>query len=293
MKHKKMRAQKLISVKHAARCLVSLVLILAMPLMTACDNNLLKGARPIDDIHNLDGRRVGVTLSYGPDYLLTNRDDMTLVRYDSVSGMVMALSYGRIDAIALEKPYIPQVLASVDGLRMIEEPIAVDGVCVLVSTKRPDVLEKFNAFLAEFKKTAEYEDLVARVNDMSGFVPKTVEPTGTGEVLKVGIAEDGYPFTYVNFETGGYEGCDVELMLHFANACGYTLEFVPGSWSSMENGVCFGSLDIGVSACSNLYRDDYEMAGTALVSDVYMPMEFMFIEVEDRDALKINSTIDY
>ena len=70
----------------------------------------IKNARPITDVHKPDGQRVGVGLAWGPDYLLTGRDDLTLMCYNNVAGAVTALCYNQVDAIAVERPIAVNIL---------------------------------------------------------------------------------------------------------------------------------------------------------------------------------------
>ena len=59
---------------------------------------------------------MGVALAWGPDYLLTERDDLMLVRYNNVAGAVTALCYRQVDAIAVEQPIAVDILACIEGL---------------------------------------------------------------------------------------------------------------------------------------------------------------------------------
>ena len=86
------------------------IAVLFLWCLLLCGCRELQGYRPIEDIHNLDGRRVGVGLGYSTDYLLTGRDDMALMRYDSTADMLMALRYRRVDAIAAERPVANQIM---------------------------------------------------------------------------------------------------------------------------------------------------------------------------------------
>lgn len=272
-----------------ALCVVAAILICI--LLSGCGQ--IRNAHPITDVHKLDGQRVGVGLAWGPDYLLTSRDDMTLMRYNNVAGAVTALCYNQVDAIAVEQPLAVDILASIDGLRCIEEPIAEDHMAVLVDPAQPELLAELNAFIDEFLTTEEYAELVIRIQDPEGYEYQPVPLTGGDRVLHVGAVADGYPFSYPNPETDSFEGTDVEFLCHFANAYGYDLVFYEGTWESMETGVQYGSYDIGCGGISELYREDIERSGSALMTKSFFPVNIVFIEVEDRDALKVRIPIEY
>ena len=270
-------------------CMVVAILLGAL----LCGCTQMQNARPITDVHKLDGQRVGVGLAWGPDYLLTGRDDLTLMRYNNVAGAVTALCYNQVDAIAVEQPLAVDILASIDGLRCVEEPITEDHMAILVDPEQPELLAELDAFIDAFITTEEYGDLVARIQDPEGYEFQPVPLIGGGRVLHVGAVADGYPFTYPNPETDSFEGTDVEFLSHFANAYGYDLVFYGDTWESMEMGVQYGSYDIGCGGISELYRPDIERSGSALMTKSFVPVNIVFIEVADRDALKVRIPIEY
>ena len=253
----------------------------------------IRNAKPITDVNHLDGQRVGVALAWGPDYLLSDREDLTLMRYNSVAGAVTALCYNQVDAIAVEQPLAVEIMASIDGLRCVEEPIAEDSMAVLIDHTQPDLLAEMNAFIDEFITTEEYADLVARVQDNEGYEFKSVPLIGGERSLSVGAVADGYPFSYLNSESNSFEGAQVEFLCYFANACGYNLVFYADTWESMAMGVQYGTYDVGCGDISELYRPDIEESGSAFMTTAFLPVNIVFIEVEDRNALKIKVPIEY
>lgn len=271
-----------------ASLLIALLLCYAL---SGCGQ--IQNARPITDVHHLDGQRVGVALAWGPDYLLTGREDLTLMRYNSVAGAVTALCYNQVDAIAVEQPLAIDILASIDGLRYVEEPITRDHTAVLVNPEKQELLAELNAFIAEFVTTDAYADLIERSTDPEGYEFQPVTLVGGDRVLRVGAVSDGYPFTYPNPETGAYEGTDIEFLSHFANAYGYELLVHGDTWESMELGVHYGTYDVGGGGVSELYRPDIELSGMALMTTSFFPVNIVFVEVADRGALKVKIPIEY
>ena len=108
------------------------VLFLVAAILLCCTLNgcgQIRNAHPITNVHKLDGQRVGVGLAWGPDYLLSARDDLTLMRYNNVAGAVTALCYNQVDAIAVEQPLAVDILACIDGLRCIFIYALLDKTC--------------------------------------------------------------------------------------------------------------------------------------------------------------------
>ena len=293
-----MKNQNLINVpsgNRLRRCLrktiaFSAALILLCTCLTACSN---ARSNPITNVHNLNGQRIGVGLAWGPDYLLTGREDLKLMRYNSVAGAITALCYHQVDAVAVEQQLVPGILSSVTGLRCIEEPIAEDAMGFLVSPDDPELLAELNAFIDSFVTTPEYEDLLARSRAPEGYQFREVPLLGGDRVLTVGAVSESYPYSYPNSETERFEGLDVEFLCHFANACGYSLKFHGDVWESMELGVEYGKYDLGCGGISELYRADIEESGTLFMSACYLPVSIVFIVREDDYAHTVLTPIDY
>ena len=86
--------------------LIAIILLLCL---SGCSGKQVY--QPIDDVSDLGGRTVGVNLEWSADYMLSDRDDMTIVRYNTVASLVMALRYGHIDAIAIERPTAHDIMS--------------------------------------------------------------------------------------------------------------------------------------------------------------------------------------
>ena len=58
-------------------------------------------------------------------------------------------------------------------------------------------------------------------------------------------------------------------------------------------GVQYSTYDIGCGDISELYRPDIEESGSAFMTKSFLPVNIVFIEVEDWDALKVRIPIEY
>lgn len=264
---------------------LKLALIVIVFILSGCQS--IKKTNPITDVNNLDNRKIGVMMSWGPDYALSDRDDLSLLRYSRIADMVLALSYGRIDAIAIEEALSKQVLNCVEGVRRVSEPVASDGITAAINIDREDLREEFNEFIKDFQNTDEYKDLYDRTFNKAKYTYKEVELKGGDKTITVGVAYDNYPFTYIDFVSDDYYGIDIEVLSHFANAYGYNIEFVGGTWENIQIMLYYKKLDMAISGISDRYRDDFELTDAALISDIYMPMNIVLIEVEDYEKIKV------
>lgn len=265
---------------------LAIILALACALLTGCGQ--LQSARPITNVHALDGQRVGVGLAWGPDYYLSGRDDVTVVRYNSVGNAITALCYKQVDAVAVEKPLAIDIVNSISGLTYIQEPITTDTLGYILPLGYEDLTEEINAYIKEFVNTPEFEDMIVRANNPDGFTYREVPLKGGERVLHVGAVADAYPFSYYNAEADASEGTDIEFLCHFANAYGYDLVFHSDTWESMEFGVQYGQYDIGCGGVSEFYRADIELSESSLMTDSFLPVDIVFVVVDTQSNQKPN-----
>ncbi|MGN0619864.1 MAG: transporter substrate-binding domain-containing protein [Ruminiclostridium sp.] len=242
--------------------------------------------QPITDVNDLGGRRVGVNLVWSADYMLSGREDLTLVRYNSVANLVMALRYGQVDAIATERPFAHEIINCVSGLRIVEPTAANDKLVAAINCERTDVLEDFNQFASDFYGSEAYTELYGRLNSDS-YEYKKVEPTGGEKPLTVGLVTDAYPLAYIDSESGEFAGSEVEVVTRFANEYGYSIEFVGGVFSTVEMGIVDGEFDLAIGTFIESARVDAELTGAVCFSQPYMQFEIVFIEIADPDNMKV------
>ena len=108
-------------------------------------------------------------MAWSADYMLSSREDIEVVRYNTVADLVMALRFKKIDKAAMERPFAVEVLNCVDGLRIIDETIATDGLVFAVNNEREDLLNELNEFFSRFKESKEKKELFERLNSTEGY----------------------------------------------------------------------------------------------------------------------------
>ncbi|HQC36795.1 MAG TPA: transporter substrate-binding domain-containing protein [Thermotogota bacterium] len=232
---------------------------------------LRKVGEPLD-INNLQGKTIGCMLAYSSDYILTNDyDGIEVRRFDTYTDMMMALTFHQLDAVAMEmdESYVfcrLQPEFAIYGLFKEDEPF-----CYYMNPDTPELNETFNAFIREFRETEEYRDIRRRV-EASAFEPyvsKAIDNPGTeGKTLTVSVFDGWEPVSYLDFETDEWEGSDIELITHFANAIGAKVEFEPiGSYTQAVVELSRGKVDIMVCPDSIRYKEDLEKANNVTMSE--------------------------
>ena len=61
--------------------------------------NDIRGSQVVTQTDALSGQRISVMSGWESDYFLSDRDDITLKRYDTTADLFMALNYSQVDAL--------------------------------------------------------------------------------------------------------------------------------------------------------------------------------------------------
>lgn len=175
---------------------------------------------PITDIDNLEGRRVGVNLSWESDYYLDGRKDM----------------------------------------------------------------EDFNDYLAEFKKTDEYKDLLKRVDSFDGteYIGADIPLTGTGETIRVSCDPNNFPRTFMEPGDNDHIGYDFEILKHFANDRNYRLEFFDFNYDDGIMGLRSGNYDVMTGYIADVYAEEARNSGLN-PSDRMFHFPLHFVQKNQKD----------
>ena len=226
--------------------------------------------RTISDVNNLDGCRIGVNLAWEADYMLTGRKDLELCRYDSTADMLMALDHGKIDGIAIDDSTLKIVLKQVGGVEIVEPALGEIGYTVYFAPDEEELLKDFNAFLAEWKASGDYENYIRHIHEFDGENYQSYElpPDGTGKTLRFAYNMDGFPRSFWDPATDEAMGYDVEVVKLWAADRGYQLDCTATSYTDMEKGTLIGRYQLCTGYTSDVYNIDARAAGI-LVSDSF------------------------
>lgn len=236
--------------------------------------------RPLTDVEDLEGRRVGVNLAWEADYLLTGRKDMELFRYDDSGAMIMALSANKLDVVAMDELYWKMAQAVSEGLAKVEPSFTTAEYVCYVAKGREDLLDEFNAFLhQEYLGSPDCERIreTRAAFDGENYQLADTPLTGTGETLRVAALINCYPRSFCRAGESLPVGFDVEPVKLFANARNYRVEFTGTVYEDMLMGMQNGMYDLAVGFLSECYRKDVEKTGV-LMTDVFDTGELYFVE---------------
>ncbi len=122
--------------------------------------------------------------------------------------------------------------------------------------------------------------------DSSAEAAKLDDIQARGKLL-VGTTGDYKPMSYLNKETGAYEGFDTELSQLLADSLGVEVEFVPTTWSTLAADTMAGKFDVAICGITRTFA----RAKTMAMSKGYL--EFgKTILCRKADAKKFRSVAD-
>lgn len=239
---------------------------------------------PITDVNNLEGRRVAVNLAWEADYLLSGREDLTVVQYDSFADIILALGYDKVDAFAVDGLVWKVFQANSTGLNRVEPPCGSVGYAAYFSADRESLMEEFNRFLEDYRQTEAYADHMARLESFDGleYVGPEIPLTGTGEILRVATMAEEFPRAFLEAGEDVASGFDLEALKLFANEGNYQLEFYYTVYNDIMQGLRSGTYDLAIGYLSDVYRDEVLDAGV-LVSDLLDEIPIYFVEKTQKE----------
>lgn len=267
---------------------ISILLICVSVLSFFFFKNDIVNARDIDETDRLTGQRVGVISGWEADYLLSNRNDITLKRYNSAAELFMALSYKQIDAVAVDACTKMICDNSIQGLEIVGDPLDVSNYTLYVRKGNDKLLNDLNNFIVELKQSDYYDTFVEHFFDLD-YVEngEYIKPTGTGEVFNVGYVAEYYPLEYATSE-GEVRGCEVDFITLFANKMNYQIVYHPVTEENFEMDMKTGKIDTLICSASDLYRVETETEiSIVTMTDGYIASNIYCI-VSDGDLKILN-----
>lgn len=251
----------------------------------------LRESTDIETVDSLSGQRIACCVGWESDYLLSPRKDITLLRYDTNADCILGLSVGHADAVAIDEITLSTILAKVDGVEVLPDPITSVGCTFYTSYKAEKQLAEFNEFAKKFLQSEEYgayHDRLLNEDYQMADIPAIQD----GEKLVVGYVPDSYPESYLDFTTGKPAGYGIEMMQRFAYEYGYTVEWVETTDTAAMIQLSLNQIDFAACYISDVYREDTERGGDAHMTEAYLFVEVYLMKIKDGETLKITGEID-
>ena len=280
--------------RKVSKCAVLMILYTALLMCLSGCGNQSAGYNPITDVNNLEGRRVGVNLAWSSDFLLSNREDVKIYRYDNTADMLMALCYQKLDAVSTDFFSSKTICGLTEGVNIVEPALYDDeGYAVLFGPGEEELCLQFDQFLADYRQTADYDEWLTRMQTFDGLNYEGVEIPimGMGQVLNVAAMDDGFPTTFYDSENTEVTGYEIELIKLFANAYDYQLTITATNMDDGILGLRYDRYDLMIGQFSELYYNNVKNSGF-FMSDCHMRLPVYLLEIPDPENVRILADLD-
>lgn len=192
----------------------------------------------------------------------------TIEYYQTNHDGYMAVQTGKIDAFAYDRVMMTFASANLDGVELIDEPIASTDIVIGISMTRPDLVEPINAFIRQIKADGTFDDMYDRwIVKASGTMPDIPAPTNPTATLRVGTAGTVEPMSYYDaqFQLTGF---DIELIKRLALYLNVDMPLTALDFGPLLAAVDAGKIDVVASNLNSLpeRRDKMLMSEPYIVS---------------------------
>ena len=245
--------------------------------------NDIRGSQVITQTDALSGQRIGVMSGWESDYFLSDRDDITLKRYDTTADLFMALNYSQVDALAIDTCLYALSLNSISNIKRVGNPLLSFEYTCYTSMTNPDILNNINEFIKIFKQSDEYDEFMEHYYDLEWIDSDDyTKPIGTGEVIKVGYVADYYPGVFITND-GEVKGSEAEFIVRFANYYNYQIDYVEVTESTYGNDLKYGKVDVCICSTNDLYRSELDSnVAFARMSDGFAKSDINCVVIDGK-----------
>lgn len=201
-------------------------------------------ARKMKTVDDISDKTIGVLLGSVYDtYVARTYPDATILQYNTVSDLLIALNSDKIDVTYYDQASVPEMLKVNPDLGILARDVFSIPIGAGFNRDNDTLREQFNAFLKEIRSNGVYQDMVTRWMEKGVIDMPVIESTHTNGVLRAGVVNDlGMPFGLVR--DGRLIGFDIELSSRFAAYIGREYVPVPLQFGSLIASISTNKIDI-------------------------------------------------
>ena len=117
----------------------------------------------IATIDDLAGKKIGVQSgTTGDNYCAGDYGEDAVARYDNGALAVAALQNGQVDCVVIDNEPAKAFVAANEGLKILETEYIVEDYAAAIAKENTELLEKFNAALAELKAEGKIDEIIGK-----------------------------------------------------------------------------------------------------------------------------------
>lgn len=200
-----------------------------------------KGYKSVDDLRT---KRIAALTGTTHDAFVTkNFPDATIIRCDTYSDALMALTSKKCDATMFSKVSYNHLKQSNPQVVMLDSMVHCENSGMGFSYKQDELKEQFNTFLREIRASKLYDEIYSRwIDNCDSTRMPIIETPTSGTPIRVGLSGASIPFTFIH--NGEHAGIDVELLRRFAVYINRPIEFSIINFGGLISALTSGKVDI-------------------------------------------------
>jgi len=229
--------------------LVAVMLFATAMVITGCGETA--ETKTIAGIADLPGARIGVQLGTTGDIFASDyeAEGSTVERFNKGADAVLSLTQGKVDCVIIDVEPAKAFVAQNEGLKILEEPFAVEEYAICVAKDNEKLTEDINKALKELKEDGTVQQIIDNFigDETKGTCPYTT-PEGTeypnGE-LHMATNAAFEPYEYVDGEE--VVGIDPMIATAICDKLGYKLVVDDMDFDAIITAVQSGKADFGMA----------------------------------------------
>lgn len=246
--------------------------------------------KAVDLTDYVKGKRIGVLMGSTQDsYALHHFTESTICRIDMISDLKMMLQSGQCDAILISKECATFLAEDHSNFTCFEDDLLSDTLSIGFPLEKPEMVNEFNAFIDEMRKSGEYDDIYDRwIRNAEDSEMPVIANSGKNGKITIGTTAESMPFSF--FKDGKVAGFDIELMCRFAAKLEMTPDFYICNFSGLIPSIQTGRTDL-IANCIMVTPERSEQVlfsqGYITVSTILVVNNQNLSESEGADAENI------
>ena len=236
--------------------LTAVMLLTSVTALSGCsgassDEESSTGAKTVASIDDLAGAKIGVQLGTTGDIFASDyeKEGSTIERFNKGADAVLALTSGKVDCVIIDNEPAKAFVEANDGLKILDEPFAVEEYAICISKDNEKLTEKFNTAIAELKEDGTLDSIIKNYigDDTKGKSPYQT-PEGTeypnGELH---MATNAFFEPYEYYDGDDIVGIDAMAAKAICDKLGYELVIDDMDFDSIITAVQSGKADFGMA----------------------------------------------
>lgn len=209
------------------------------------------GTAAVGSIDDLPGKKIGVQLGTTGDIYASDYEEQgsTIDRFNKGNDAIQALLQGKVDCVIIDEQPAKAFVANTEGLKILEEPFAVEEYAICISKDKADLTARINEALAALKADGTLDNIVKNYigDDTIGKTPyeSPADVDRSGGTLI--MATNAYFEPYEFYKGDKVVGIDADMAQAVADKLGYELKIEDMEFDAIINAIQSGKADMGVA----------------------------------------------